>query len=106
MSVTIRVRPNGPLLIEGPSRSSTRTATPSRSTPISRPWLSAAAANRASRPFCDGTHKRCGFQSVELAPAPATCSRAHAKSTDKFSPALRLAPHPPAGGKPRRSGRL
>ncbi len=66
--VTIRMRPNGPLLVEGPfelvdSRGS------AFETPANKPAIALCRCGQsANRPFCDGAHKTCGFASDE-APA-------------------------------------
>ena len=70
MSVTIRVRPNGPLLIEGPI---TIIDQHGNAFPINpdKPAVALCRCGQSSRkPFCDGTHNKCGFQSSENAPAP------------------------------------
>jgi CDGSH-type Zn-finger protein len=70
MSVTIKVRPNGPLLIEGPI---TLVDHEGNAFPLNpdKPNVALCRCGQSSRkPFCDGTHNRCGFQSVELAPKP------------------------------------
>lgn len=67
--VKIRMRPDGPLLVEGPI---TLTDSEGNEFPIS-PDKPAVALCRcgasANRPFCDGAHKAAGFQSDERAPA-------------------------------------
>ena len=70
MTVTIRVRPNGPLLIEGPV---TILDQHGNAFPINpdKPAVALCRCGQSSRrPFCDGTHNRCGFQSVEVASVP------------------------------------
>ncbi len=70
MSVIIRVRPSGPLLVEG---SVTVVDQHGNAFPIApgKPSVALCRCGQSSnRPFCDGTHKTCGFQSVEIAPAP------------------------------------
>jgi CDGSH-type Zn-finger protein len=71
--ITIRLRPNGPLLIE--------TTTPLDQTikiidhqgnaftlPANKPAIALCRCGQSSnKPFCDGTHKTCGFMAVELA---------------------------------------
>jgi CDGSH iron-sulfur domain-containing protein 3 len=70
MSVTIRVRPNGPLLIEGAVTILDQNGNPFPINP-DKPNVALCRCGQSSRrPFCDGTHNRCGFQSVEIAPAP------------------------------------
>lgn len=67
--VTIRMRPNGPLVVEGPF-----TLIDSRGVqftlPANKPAIALCRCGQsANRPFCDGAHKSCGFVSDE-APAP------------------------------------
>ena len=70
MSVTIRMRPNGPLLVEGP----VTIVDPNGNVFPTNPDKPAIALCRCGhsghKPFCDGSHKTCGFESAELAPAP------------------------------------
>jgi CDGSH-type Zn-finger protein len=72
MSTTIRVRPNGPFLVEGPvtiidSNGNVFPVNPDK------PAVALCRCGQSTRrPFCDGTHNRCGFESAELAPAPET----------------------------------
>ncbi|MGD9719976.1 MAG: CDGSH iron-sulfur domain-containing protein [Pirellulales bacterium] len=70
MSVTIRVRPNGPLLIEGPVTILDQNGNPFPLNPDKPAVALCRCGQSSNRPFCDGTHKTCGFQSVEIAPAP------------------------------------
>lgn len=62
-NVTIRVRDNGPLLVEGPfhlldgeGREYARDS--------AKPAVALCRCGQSkNRPFCDGTHRTCGFQS-------------------------------------------
>ncbi len=68
MSTTIRVRTNGPFLVEGPV---TIIDANGNVFPINsdKPAVALCRCGQSSRrPFCDGTHNRCGFVSAELAP--------------------------------------
>jgi CDGSH-type Zn-finger protein len=68
--VTIRVRPNGPLVIEGPV---TVVDQHGNDFPLNpdKPTVALCRCGQSSKkPFCDGTHNRCGFQSVEIAVVP------------------------------------
>lgn len=65
--VRIRLRPNGPLVIEGPF-----TLADSQGNLFSlktdKPGIALCRCGQsASKPFCDGTHKTCGFVSDEQA---------------------------------------
>ena len=70
MSVTIRVRPNGPFLVEGPVTIIDQNGNVFPTNP-DKPAVALCRCGESSRkPFCDGTHNRCGFASAELAPIP------------------------------------
>ena len=71
-AVTIKVRANGPFLIEGPI---TVVDHEGNVFPLNsdKPNVALCRCGQSSkRPFCDGSHNRCGFQSAELAPKPST----------------------------------
>jgi CDGSH-type Zn-finger protein len=66
-NVHIRLRPNGPLVIEGPF-----TLADSEGNLFSlatdKPVIALCRCGQsAKKPFCDGTHKTCGFVSDERA---------------------------------------
>ena len=70
MTTTIRVRPNGPFLVEGPV---TIVDADGNVFPVNpdKPAVALCRCGQSNRkPFCDGTHKGCGFVSEELAPPP------------------------------------
>jgi CDGSH iron-sulfur domain-containing protein 3 len=63
--ITIRLRPHGPLVIEGPFR-----LVDSRGAEFEIPTNKPAVAlcrcgQSAKKPFCDGSHKFCGFLADE-----------------------------------------
>ena len=65
--VTIRVRDNGPLLVEGPL---TILDGDGNAFPIdpNKPAVALCRCGASSnRPFCDGSHKACDFTSAERA---------------------------------------
>ena len=69
--VTIRMRPNGPFVVEGPF-----TLIDSRGQafqiPADKPAIALCrCGDSARKPFCDGTHKTCGFISDEAPNPPA-----------------------------------
>jgi CDGSH-type Zn-finger protein len=65
--VTIRTRPNGPLLVEGPVRL-VDSAGNEFVLDAAKPALALCRCGQSSRkPFCDGTHKTCGFIGDERA---------------------------------------
>jgi CDGSH-type Zn-finger protein len=66
--ITIRMRPNGPFLVEGPFilNDSAGNAFPLNS---DKPAIALCrCGHSANRPFCDGAHKTCGFESDERVP--------------------------------------
>jgi CDGSH-type Zn-finger protein len=67
--VTIRVRPNGPLLVEGPITVIDAQGNPFPINPEKPAVALCRCGQSANRPFCDGTHNRCGFKAEEVAPA-------------------------------------
>ena len=65
----ISVRDNGPFLVKGPI---TVVDAEGNSFPIdsNKPMVALCRCGQsANRPFCDGTHNRCGFESAERAPS-------------------------------------
>jgi CDGSH-type Zn-finger protein len=67
MPVKITVRDNGPLRIEGDDFELYDAKGEKFSAP-GREYISLCRCGQSSnKPFCDGTHGRCGFQSVEIA---------------------------------------
>ena len=66
----IRLRPNGPLVVEGEFRLVDQNGNPF---PINKdkPVTALCRCGQSQRrPFCDGTHKTVGFVCEALAPAP------------------------------------
>ena len=67
--VTIRMRPGGPFLVEGSVQlvDSSGNAFPLNA---DKPTIALCRCGASeNRPFCDGAHNRCGFESDEQAPA-------------------------------------
>jgi CDGSH iron-sulfur domain-containing protein 3 len=68
--VKIRVRDNGPYLLEGPvtvvdAQGNTFALDPNK------PAIALCrCGHSANRPFCDGSHKSCAFNAADRAPAP------------------------------------
>ena len=67
--VVVLTRENGPILITGPIKLTDHLGnvydlTGKTSVALCR------CGHSQRRPFCDGTHKTCGFASAELAPSP------------------------------------
>src|SRR2546428_4637645 len=74
-TTTITPKPNGPLLVQGPIRilapDGTELAVPPRKD--GRPAevvVLCRCGGSATKPFCDGTHKRIGFCDTPPAPPP------------------------------------
>ncbi|HMP04354.1 MAG TPA: CDGSH iron-sulfur domain-containing protein [Gemmatales bacterium] len=73
-SVTIQCRENGPFLVQGPftivDHAGNAFTLPAGKTAYS---LCRCGASK-NRPFCDGSHRTCGFVAADLAapPPPAT----------------------------------
>ena len=71
MSVTIRLRPNGPMVIEGEFKIVDQEGNPFP-LPANKPLVALCRCGQSkNKPFCDGSHKACNFAAVELAPKPA-----------------------------------
>ncbi len=68
--VTIRLRPNGPLVIDGPITLVDHFGN-AFTLPTEKPLLALCRCGQsAKKPFCDGTHKTCGFHAEETASEP------------------------------------
>lgn len=68
--VTIRTRNNGPFVVEGPV-----TIIDAQGNPFTiktdKPAIALCRCGHSStKPFCDGSHNRCGFVAAELATIP------------------------------------
>lgn len=67
--VKITVRPNGPYRVEGSIK--LMDANGGQWDLTGKPAISLCRCGASSnKPFCDGTHAKIGFQSVETAPPP------------------------------------
>ena len=67
--VKIRMRPSGPFVVEGPIE---LVDSDGNAFPIdpSKPAIALCRCGAsANRPFCDGAHNRCDFESDEKAPS-------------------------------------
>jgi CDGSH iron-sulfur domain-containing protein 3 len=65
--VKIRMRPHGPFVVEGPFQL-TDSEGNTFDIPADKPAIALCRCGQSSRrPFCDGTHKGCGFDSDERA---------------------------------------
>ncbi len=64
--VSIKVLKNGPYVVTGPVQLVDHTGAAHR-VEAGKPVALCRCGQSASRPFCDGTHGRCGFVSEETA---------------------------------------
>lgn len=65
--VHIRLRDNGPFVVEGPIKITDAEGN-EFAIDSSKPAVALCRCGAsANRPFCDGTHNKCGFQSAERA---------------------------------------
>lgn len=67
--VTIRIRPNGPLLVEGPFRLIDSAGNEFPLDPAKANHAFCRCGQSGRKPFCDGMHKGCSFISDERSPA-------------------------------------
>jgi CDGSH-type Zn-finger protein len=66
--VTIRLRDNGPLVVEGPVTVIDAEGNAFSIDPA-KPAIALCRCGKTSRrPFCDGSHKECGFDAVDRVP--------------------------------------
>lgn len=69
--VTIRLRDHGPLVVEGPVTIIDATGQ-SFTVDSTKPGIALCRCGQSQRkPFCDASHKACGFTSAERAAPPA-----------------------------------
>lgn len=61
--VTIRIRDNGPYLVEGPVQLFDAEGREFPRDPAKPAIAICRCAQSKNHPFCDGTHKTCGFES-------------------------------------------
>ena len=68
--LTIKVRPDGPLVLQGPATIVDEHGNPFVP-PAGKPLIALCRCGQsAAKPFCDGSHKRAGFRASEVAPLP------------------------------------
>ncbi|MCA9147877.1 MAG: CDGSH iron-sulfur domain-containing protein [Planctomycetales bacterium] len=65
--VKITIRDNGPFLVEGPFQLVDGAGNPYPLDPNKPSYALCRCGASSRRPFCDGTHKTCGFESGERA---------------------------------------
>jgi CDGSH-type Zn-finger protein len=66
--VTIRIRDDGPALIEGPVTILDGDGKPFSLDPTKSVVAICRCGESGNRPFCDGSHRSCGFSSRERSP--------------------------------------
>ncbi len=67
--LTIRIRDNGPYLIDGPIRLVDAEGNVFANDPAKPSLALCRCGHSQDAPFCDGSHKTCLFQSVVRAPS-------------------------------------
>jgi CDGSH-type Zn-finger protein len=67
--LVIRCRENGPLVIEGPVKVTDHLGNAFALPPGKEKVALCRCGQSKTKPFCDGSHKQCGFAAAELAPA-------------------------------------
>jgi CDGSH-type Zn-finger protein len=68
-ALTIRCRENGPYLIQGAVTIVDHQGKPFTPPPGKDTIALCRCGQSKNRPFCDGSHRTCGFQAAETAPA-------------------------------------
>ncbi len=68
--IVIRCRENGPLLIQIPIKIIDHLGN-EFAIPIGKENIALCRCGQSkNKPFCDGSHRQCGFQAAETAPVP------------------------------------
>jgi CDGSH-type Zn-finger protein len=68
--IVIRLRENGPLVIQGPIKVIDHLGN-EFTLPVGKENVALCRCGQSkNKPFCDGTHRVCGFMAVEVATAP------------------------------------
>jgi CDGSH-type Zn-finger protein len=68
-AVVIRLRENGPLVIQGPIKIVDHQGN-EFTIPAGKDVVALCRCGTSkNKPFCDGSHRTCGFMAVEIAPA-------------------------------------
>jgi CDGSH-type Zn-finger protein len=67
--VVIRCRENGPLVVRGPVRIVDHLGNEFRPPPGKDDVALCRCGHSGTRPFCDGSHRSCGFEAREVAPS-------------------------------------
>jgi CDGSH iron-sulfur domain-containing protein 3 len=81
MAVTIKVRENGPYLVDGDDIKVIDWN--GHEYPLAKiPFALCRCGQSHRRPFCDGTHRSCAFQAAEAAPVPAESTEPPAEGAE------------------------
>jgi len=68
--IVIRCRENGPLVIQGPIKIVDHLGN-EFALPVGKETIALCRCGQSkNKPFCDGSHRACGFMAVEIAAAP------------------------------------
>ena len=65
---TIRVRANGPLMVEAPVKVIDHEGNEFPTNPNKPAVALCRCGHSSNKPFCDGSHKRVGFEAAQTAP--------------------------------------
>jgi CDGSH-type Zn-finger protein len=68
--ITIRCRENGPLVVQGPVTVVDHLGNAFTVPPGKDNVALCRCGQSKNKPFCDGSHRACGFQAAETAPPP------------------------------------
>jgi CDGSH-type Zn-finger protein len=68
--IVIRCRENGPLLIQIPVKIIDHLGNEFAIPPGKENIALCRCGQSKNKPFCDGSHRQCGFQAAETAPVP------------------------------------
>jgi CDGSH-type Zn-finger protein len=68
--VIIRCRENGPLVVKGLAKVVDHLGNEFTPPPGKEAIALCRCGQSQTKPFCDGSHRQCGFQAAEMAPAP------------------------------------
>ncbi len=68
--IVIRCRENGPLVIQGPTKIVDHLGN-EFALPVGKETIALCRCGQSkNKPFCDGSHRTCGFMAVEIAATP------------------------------------
>jgi CDGSH-type Zn-finger protein len=73
--LVIRCRENGPLVIQGPAKIVDHLGNAFQPPPGKEFVALCRCGHSSNKPFCDGSHRSCGFAAAEIAVAPDAARR-------------------------------